>query len=134
MASGDRKVEKELARREYRTKLEGESRKDLQSLAKQYFIPANLKNNEIIDEILFMEYDNGSLHDDSDVPYQTCIETGMEAVQSLMKRINEKSSIESGAKCIFECVMKVEDEMREFAVKPAATRGCHLPCLLALRP
>ena len=37
-----------------------------------------------------------------------------------MKRINEKSSIESGAKCIFECVMKVEAEMSAFAVKPAA--------------
>ena len=64
MASGDREVEKELTRREYCTKLEGESRKDLQSLAKQYCIPANLKNNEIIDEILHMEYDNSSLHPD----------------------------------------------------------------------
>ena len=52
MASGDRKVEKELARREHRTELECESRRDLQSLAKQYCIPANLKSNEIIDEIL----------------------------------------------------------------------------------
>ena len=103
MASGDRKVEKELARRdigwpaiwrEHCTELEGESRRDLQMLAKQYCIPANLKSNEIIDEILRMEYDNGSLAalaDDSDVPYQTCIET-MEAVRSLMRRINEKSS------------------------------------------
>ena len=47
MASGDREVEKERARREHRTKLEGESRKDLQSLAKQYCIPANFKSNEI---------------------------------------------------------------------------------------
>ena len=119
MASGDRKVEKELVRREYRTELEGESRRDFQSLAKQYCIPANLKNNEIIDEILHMEYDDCSEDDTLDVPYQTCIET-MEAVRSLMKRINEKSSIESGAKCIFDCVMKVEAEMRAFAVKPAA--------------
>ena len=52
MASGDRKVERELARRVHRTELEGESRRDLQSLAKQYCIPANLKSNEIIDEIL----------------------------------------------------------------------------------
>ena len=118
MASGDRKVEKERARREYRTKLEGESRRDLQSLAKQYCIPANLKSNEIIDEILHMECDNGSrLH--PDVPYQMCIET-MEAVRSLMKRISEKSSIESGARCIFDCVVKVEAEMSAFAVKPAA--------------
>ena len=57
--------------------------------------------------------------DDSDVPYQTCIET-MEAVRSLMKRISEKSSIESGARCIFDCVVKVEAEMSAFAVKPAA--------------
>ena len=107
MASGDRKVEKELTRREYRTKLEGGFRKDLQWLAKQYCIPANLKSNEIIDEILRMEYDNGSLH--QDVPYQTCIEI-MEAVRSLMKIISEKSSIESGARCIFDCVVKVEAE------------------------
>ena len=120
MASGDRKVEKELARREFRTKLEGESRRDLQSLAKQYCIPANLKNNEIIDEIFHMEYDDCSEDDALDVPYQTCIET-MEAVRSLMKRINEKSSIESGAKCMFDCVMKVEAEMSALnAVKPAA--------------
>ena len=57
MASGDLAVEKELARhREYRTltrtELEGESRRDLQLLAKQYCIPANIKSNEIIDEIL----------------------------------------------------------------------------------
>ena len=37
-----------------------------------------------------------------------------------MKRISEKSSIESGAKCIFDCVVKVEAEMSAFAVKPAA--------------
>ena len=119
MASGDRKVEEELARHEYRTKLEGKTRRELQSLAKDYyFIPANLKSNAIIDEILRMEYDDGSLHDDSDVPYQTRFET-MEAVRSLMKRINEKSSKESGAKCIFDCVMKVEAEMSA-AVEPAA--------------
>ena len=58
MASGDREVEKERARREHRTKLEGESRKDLQSLAKQHCIPANLKSKEIIDQILHLEYDN----------------------------------------------------------------------------
>ena len=66
-----------------------------------------------------MEYDDCSEDDALDVPYQTCIKT-MEAVRSLMKRINEKSSIESGAKCIFDCVMKVEAEMSAFAVKPAA--------------
>ena len=127
MASGDRAVEKELAerraarRREYRTELEGESRRDLQLLAKQYCIPANIKSNKIIDEILRVECDNGipRCDDDADVPYQTCIET-MEAVRSLMKRISEKSSIESGAKCIFDCVVKVEAEMSAFAVKPAA--------------
>ena len=112
-------IEKELARREYRTELEGESRRDLQSLAMQYCIPANLKSNEIIDEILHMEYDDYSEDDALDVPYQTCIET-MEAVRSLMKRISEKSSIESGARCTFDCVVKVEAEMSAFAVKPAA--------------
>ena len=150
MASGDRKVEKELARREYRTELEGESRRDLQSLAKQYCIPANLKNNEIIDEILHMEYDDCS--EDDPLPYQTYIET-MEAVRSLLKRISEKTSIESGARCIFDCVVKVEADMSAFAVKSAAidlkvpptvsscankpaamTSRCHLPCLRALRP
>ena len=55
MASGDHKVEKELARREHRTELEGESRRDLQLLAKQYCIPANIKSNKIIDEILRVE-------------------------------------------------------------------------------
>ena len=119
MALGDRKVEKELTRCEYRTKLEGESREDLQSLAKQYFIPANLKSKEIIDDILYMEYDNGSPRLHPDVTYQTCIET-MQAMRSLMKRISEKSSIESGARCIFDCVAKVEAEMNAFAVKPAA--------------
>ena len=123
MASGDRKVEKELTRREFRTKLEGESRRDLQSLAKQYCIPANLKSNELIDQILYMEYDD-CLEDDARPyqtrdapPYQT--ET-MEAVRSLMKRISEKSSIESGAKCIFDCVVKVEAEMSACAFKRAA--------------
>ena len=61
MASGDRKVAKELARREYRTAVEGKSRRDLQSLAKQYCIPANLKSNVIIDEIVHMEYDDCSV-------------------------------------------------------------------------
>ena len=104
--------------------------------AKQYGIPANIKSSEIIDEILHMEYDNGSLAsmaDDSDVrnfvPYQTCIET-MEAVRSLMKRINEKSSIEGGAKCIFDCVMKVEAEMSS-AAKSAALPPS--PCATALK-
>ena len=50
MASEDREVEKELARREYRTELECKSRTDLQSLAKDYGIPANLKSNVILME------------------------------------------------------------------------------------
>ena len=112
MASGDREVEKERARREHRTKLEGESRKDLQSLAKQYRIPANFKSNEIIDEILHMEYDIGG---HGGLEFET-----MEAVRSLMKRISEKSSIEIAAMCMFDCVTKVEAEMSAFAVKPAA--------------
>ena len=127
MASGDLAVEKELARhREYRTltrtELEGESRRDLQLLAKQYCIPANIKSNEIIDEILRVEWDNGTprCDDDADVPYQTCIET-MEAVRSLMKRISEKSSMDCAASCIFNCVVKFEAEMNALdAVKPAA--------------
>ena len=122
MASGDRKVEKELARREHRTELEGESRRDLQLLAKQYCIPANIKSNKIIDEILRVECDNGTprCDDDADVPYQTCIET-MEAVRSLMKRISEKSSMDCAADCIFNCVVKFEAEMNALdAVKPAA--------------
>ena len=133
MASGDRKVENERARREHRTELEGESRRDLQSLAKQYCIPANLKSNEIIDEILRMEYDD--CPEDDALPYQTCIET-METVRSLMKRICEKSSIESGARCIFDCVVKVEAEMSAFAVKPAAIDLKVQPTvsLRALRP
>ena len=124
MASGDLAVEKELARhREYRTltrtELEGKSRRDLQLLAKQYCIPANIKSNKIIDEILRVECDNGvpRCDDDADVPYQTRIET-MEAVRSLMKRISEKSSMDCAADCIFNCVVKCEAEMD--AVKPAA--------------
>ena len=61
----------------------------------------------------------------------------MEAVRSLMKRISEKSSIESGAKCIFDCVMKVEAEMSALnAVKPAAIDHKVPPTVsvLALRP
>ena len=128
MASGDLAVEKELAerraarRREYRTELEGESRRDLQLLAKQYCIPANIKSNKIIDEILRVECDNGvpRCDDDADVPYQTRIET-MEAVRSLMKRISEKSSMDCAADCIFNCVVKFEAEMNALdAVKPAA--------------
>ena len=126
MASGDLAVEKELARhREYRTltrtELEGESRRDLQLLAKQYYIPANIKSNKIIDEILRVECGNGTprCDDDSDAPYLlTCIET-WEAVRSLMKRISEKSSIERAASCIFDCVVKVEAEMRACAVRRA---------------
>ena len=100
MASEDREVEKELARREYRTELECKSRTDLQSLAKDYGIPANLKSNIIIDGILRWE------DDDNAHAYQIlmCAET-MEVVRSLMKRINEKLSTESAAKCIFDCVM-----------------------------
>ena len=127
MASGDLAVEKELARhREYRTltrtELEGKSRRDLQLLAKQYCIPANIKSNKIIDEILRVECDNGvpRCDDDADVPYQTRIET-MEAVRSLMKRISEKSSMDCAADCIFNCVVKFEAEMNALdAVKPAA--------------
>ena len=37
-----------------------------------------------------------------------------------MKRIIEKSSLENGAQCIFDCVVKVEAELRALAVKPAA--------------
>ena len=92
MASGDREVEEKTSRREYRTELEGKSRRDLQSLAKDYGIPANLKSNAIIDTILHWEYDDS--HDDSVLDryryHLTCIET-LEAVRSLMKRINEKS-------------------------------------------
>ena len=89
MASGDREVEKELARREYRTELEGKSRRDLQSLAKDYGIPANLKSNAIIDGILHWEYDDS--HDDSlDVPYHaaTYIET-LEAVRAFVDKKNQ---------------------------------------------
>ena len=63
IASEDRAVEKETSRREYRTKLECKSRRDLQALAKEFCIPANLKSNEIIDGILRAEY--------VDVPFQT---------------------------------------------------------------
>ena len=126
MASGDRKVEKQLTRREFRTKLEGESRGDLQKLAKQYCIPANLKSDALIDQILYMEYDdcledNARPYQSRDAPpFQTCMET-METVRFLMESISEKSSIESGAKCIFDCVVKVEAEMNALnAVKPAA--------------
>ena len=127
MASGDLAVEKEPAeqraarRREYRTELEGESRRDLQLLAKEYCIPANIKSNKIIDEILRVEWDNGTprCDDDADVPYQTRIET-MEAVRSLMKRISEKSSMDCAADCIFNCVVKCEAEIALDAVKPAA--------------
>ena len=58
MASKDREVEKELARREYRIELECKSRRDLQSLAKNYRIPANLKSNAIIDGILHWDNDD----------------------------------------------------------------------------
>ena len=115
MASEDREVEEELARREYRTELECKSRTDLQSLAKDYGIPANLKSNVIIDGILHWEYDDMALDE-----ILMCAET-MEVVRSLMKKINvRKQSTENAAKWIVDCVMKVEAEMNAFAVKPAA--------------
>ena len=115
MASEDREVEEELARREYRTELEGKSRTDLQSLAKDYGIPANLKSNVLIDGILHWEYDDMAMDE-----ILMCAET-MEVVRSLMKKINvRKQSTENAAKWIVDCVMKVEAEMNAFAVKPAA--------------
>ena len=115
MASEDREVEEELARREYRTELKCKSRTDLQSLAKDYGIPANLKSNVIIDGILHWEYDDMALDE-----ILMCAET-MEVVRSLMKKINvRKQSTENAAKWIVDCVMKVEAEMNAFAVKPAA--------------
>ena len=148
-----REVEKELARREYRTELECKSRTDLQSLAKDYGIPANLKSNAIIDGILHWEYDDllgiSGASTVFDLTYIVKFET-MEAVRSLMNRINEKSSTACGAKCILDCVMKVEAELSALnAVKPAvidhtpggisrvmARRLCvlRIPCLHALRP
>ena len=116
MASEDREVEEELARRrEYRTELKCKSRTDLQSLAKDYGIPANLKSNVIIDGILHWEYDDMALDE-----ILMCAET-MEVVRSLMKKINvRKQSTENAEKWIVDCVMKVEAEMNAFAVKPAA--------------
>ena len=116
MASEDREVEEELARREYRTELEGKSRTDLQSLAKDYGIPANLKSNVLIDGILHCEYDVMAMDE---------ILMGAEireVVRSLMKKINvRKQSTENAAKWIVDCVMKVEAEMNALnAVKPAA--------------
>ena len=116
MASEDREVEVELARRRvYRTELEGKSRRELQSLAKDYGIPANLKSNVLIDGMLHWEYDDMGLDESL-----MCAET-MEVVRSLMKKINvRKQSTENAAKWIVDCVMKVEAEMNAFAVKPAA--------------
>ena len=115
MASEDREVEEELARREYRTELKCKSRTDLQSLAKDYGIPSNLKSNVLIDGMLHWEYDDMALDE-----ILMCAET-MEVVRSLMKKINvRKQSTENAAKWIVDCVMKVEAEMNAFAVKPAA--------------
>ena len=106
MASEDREVEEELARREYRTELKCKSRTDLQSLAKDYGIPANLKSNVLIDGMLHWEYDDMGLDE-----ILMCAET-MEVVRSLMKKINvRKQSTENAAKWIVDCVMKVEAEM-----------------------
>ena len=116
MASEDREVEVELARRrKYRTELECKSRRELQSLAKDYGIPANLKSNVLIDGMLHWEYDDMGLDESL-----MCAET-MEVLRSLMKKINvRKQSTENAAKWIVDCVMKVEAEMNAFAVKPAA--------------
>ena len=124
MASGDREAEKRaggLVRREFRTEfeLECKSRSELQSLVKDvYGLPANLKSSVIIDGILHCEYDDSL----DAVPYHaaTYIET-MEAVRLLMKRINETSETARGAKCILDCVMKVEAELLSElnAIKPA---------------
>ena len=120
MAPEDHEVEEKLAlmlarRTEYRTELERKSRSALQSLVKRsygdYGIKANLKSSEIIEKILIIEYDlhehaHGGVSDDErDEYYTTYIET-MEAVRLLMKKS------EFGAKCILDCVMQVEAELR----------------------
>ena len=112
----------------YRTELEGKSRRDLQSLAKQdYGIPANLKSSAIIDGILHIQYDDSN-NDAMDVQYiLMCIET-KGTVRSLMKRFIEKSSTACGAKCILDCVKNVEAEMSALnAVKPAAHHDHKVP-------
>ena len=111
-APEDREVELALmlaCRTEYRTELERKSRRALQYLAKNsygdYGIKANLKSSEIIEKILIIEYD---LDETELLPYDftTYIET-MEAVRLLMKK-----SERFGAKCILDCVMQVEAELR----------------------
>ena len=126
-APEDREVEEKLAlmlarRTEYRTELERKSRSALQSLAKRsygdYGIKANLKSSEIIDKILIIEYD----FDETELlPYDstTYIET-MEAVRLLMKKS------EFGAKCILDCVMQVEAELRVLVKQSVDVKAAHV--------
>ena len=126
-APEDREVEEKLAlmlacRTEYRTELERKSRRALQYLAKNsygdYGIKANLKSSEIIDKILIIEYD----FDETELlPYDstTYIET-MEAVRLLMKKS------EFGAKCILDCVMQVEAELRVLVKQSVDVKAAHV--------
>ena len=127
-ASEDREVEEKLARMlARRTELERKSRSALQSMAKNahgaYGIAANLKSSVMIDKILLIEFDYhlAECLQFEKLPYDstTYMET-MEAVRLWMKKS------EFGAKCILDCVMQVEAELRvKLNVKPSRRcQGC----------
>ena len=111
-----RKLEKLAGLPELRTKLECKSRSELQSLAKIYGVAANLKSGVIIDGII-KEVDK-TLDKPYDLAtYKEC----MEAVCLLMKK-------PGGAKCILECVAKVEALLSTSA---AAEPGVDEPAVVA---
>ena len=108
----------------------------MQSVAKRdygdYGIKANLKSSEIIDKILIIEYDYHERKVDfadegerdetvPQLPYDstTYIET-MEAVRLLMKKS------EFGAKCILDCVMQVEAELRVLVKQSVDVKAAHV--------
>jgi len=102
---------------DFRAELEGTPYKDLQAMAKESGVPANLKTSMLIDGIVYSDMEvNGS---DLSTRTYDCVTymQSMEAVRLLMKK--------SGANCILDCARRVKAELflALTAVEPGVTDG-----------
>ena len=88
---------------DFRAELEGTPYRDLQAMAKEFGVAANLKTSMLIDGIIYSDMEfNGS---DLSTRTYDCVAymESMEAVRLLVKK--------SGANCILDCAKKVKAEL-----------------------
>jgi len=104
------KLEDDKNMANFRAELEGTPYRDLQAMAKEFGVAANLKTSMLIDGIIYSDMEfNGS--DLSTRTYDcAAYMESMEAVRLLVKK--------SGANCILDCAKKVKAEL--FAALTAA--------------